>query len=50
MGTAVLFGSLASLSFVVGVLLGLFWSAPKWFMGGLLAFGAGVLVSALTST
>lgn len=48
MGTALLYGTLASSSFVVGVLLGLFTSPPRRLVAGIVAFGAGVLVSALT--
>ncbi|MEV6492762.1 hypothetical protein AB0M20_29700, partial [Actinoplanes sp. NPDC051633] len=48
MGTALLYGSLASSSFVVGVVLGLFTSPPRRVVAGVIGFGAGVLVSALT--
>ena len=48
MGTALLYGSLASSSFIVGVTLGLFTSPPRRLVAGVVAFGAGVLVSALT--
>ena len=48
MGTALLYGSLASSSFVVGVVLGLFTSPPRRIVAGVIGFGAGVLVSALT--
>ncbi len=48
MGLALLYGSLASSSFVIGVLLGLFTSPPRRLVAGVIAFGAGVLVSALT--
>ena len=48
MGTALLYGSLASSSFVVGVVLGLFTSPPRRLVASVVAFGAGVLVSALT--
>ena len=48
MGTALLYGALASSSFVVGVLLGLFTRPPRRVIAGIIAFGAGVLVSALT--
>jgi ZIP family zinc transporter len=47
-GTALLYGSLASSSFVVGVVLGLFTSPPRRVVAGVIGFGAGVLVSALT--
>jgi ZIP family zinc transporter len=47
-GTALLYGSLASSSFVVGVVLGLFTSPPRRLVASVVAFGAGVLVSALT--
>jgi zinc transporter, ZIP family len=47
-GTALLYGVLASSSFVVGVLLGLFTSPPRRVVAGVVGFGAGVLVSALT--
>ena len=48
MGTALLFGALASSSFLVGALLGIFTSPPRRLVAGVVAFGAGVLVSALT--
>jgi len=48
MRTALVYGSLASSSFVVGVVLGLFTSPPRRLVAGVVAFGAGVLVSALT--
>lgn len=47
-GTALLYGLLASSSFVVGVLIGLFTSPPRRIVAGVIGFGAGVLVSALT--
>ena len=46
--TALVYGSLASSSFVVGVVLGLFTSPPRRLVASVVAFGAGVLVSALT--
>lgn len=48
MTTALLYGCLASSSFVVGVVLGLFTSPPRRLVAGVIGFGAGVLVSALT--
>src|SRR5215217_6879905 len=48
MATALLYGSLASSSFVIGVLLGLFTSPPRRLVAGIIGFGSGVLVSALT--
>jgi ZIP family zinc transporter len=48
MATAVLYGALASSSFVVGVLLGLVTTWPRRLVASVIAFGAGVLVSALT--
>lgn len=48
MTTAVLYGLAASSSFVVGVVLGLLFSPPKRLVATVVAFGAGVLVSALT--
>jgi ZIP family zinc transporter len=48
MGTALVYGVLASSSFVIGVLLGLFTSPPRRVLAGVIGFGAGVLVSALT--
>ena len=48
MGTALLYGALASSSFVVGVVLGLFVSPPRRIVAAVIGFGAGVLVSALT--
>jgi ZIP family zinc transporter len=48
MATALLYGVLASSSFVVGVVLGLFTSPPRRVVAAVIAFGGGVLVSALT--
>jgi ZIP family zinc transporter len=48
MATALLYGSLASSSFVIGVVLGLFTSPPRRVVAAVVGFGAGVLVSALT--
>src|SRR5215217_4458660 len=48
MGTAILYGVLASSSFVVGVTLGLFTNPPRRLIAAVIGFGAGVLVSALT--
>jgi ZIP family zinc transporter len=48
MGTAILYGALASSSFVLGVLLGLVTKWPRRLVASVIAFGAGVLVSALT--
>jgi zinc transporter, ZIP family len=48
MGTAVVYGLLASSSFAVGVLAGLFTSPPRRLLASIIAFGAGVLVSALS--
>jgi ZIP family zinc transporter len=47
-GMALLYGVAASSSFVIGVLLGLFASPPRRVVAAIIAFGAGVLVSALT--
>jgi ZIP family zinc transporter len=46
--TALLYGSLASSSFVIGVVVGLFASPPRRVVAAVIGFGAGVLVSALT--
>jgi ZIP family zinc transporter len=48
MATALLYGVLASSSFVVGVLIGLVFAPPRRVVAAVVAFGAGVLVSALT--
>lgn len=48
METALLYGSLASSSFVIGVVVGLFTAPPRRVVAAVIAFGAGVLVSALT--
>lgn len=48
MTTALLFGALASSAFIVGVVIGLFTRPPQKVVAGLLAFGGGILVSALT--
>ena len=47
MVTALVFGAIASSAFIVGVLIGLFTSPPRRLIAGILAFGGGVLVSAL---
>ena len=44
---ALLFGVIASSAFIVGVLIGLFTNPPRRVVAGILAFGGGVLVSAL---
>jgi ZIP family zinc transporter len=48
MATAAIYGLLASSSLVVGVLLGLATKPPRRLLAVVIAFGAGVLVSALT--
>ena len=48
MATALIYGLLASSSFVIGVLLGLFTNPPRRVVAGIIGFGGGVLVSALT--
>ena len=48
MATAVIYGLLASSSLVVGVALGLATKPPRRLLAVVIAFGAGVLVSALT--
>jgi zinc transporter, ZIP family len=48
MGTALIYGIAASSSFVVGVVLGLVAKPPRHLVASITAFGAGVLVSALT--
>ena len=48
MATAAIYGLLASSSFVVGVVLGLATKPPQRLLAVVIAFGAGVLVSALT--
>ena len=48
MATALVYGLLASSSFVIGVLLGLFTNPPRRVVAGIIGFGGGVLVSALT--
>jgi ZIP family zinc transporter len=48
MATAAIYGLLAGSSFVVGVLLGLATKPPCQPLAVVIAFGAGVLVSALT--
>lgn len=45
---AVLFGLAASSAFPLGVMLGLFWNPPRRVLASIIAFGAGVLVSALS--
>ncbi len=46
--TAVLYGLLASSGFFVGVLVGLITEPPRRLVAAVMAFGGGVLVSALT--
>jgi ZIP family zinc transporter len=48
MGTAAVYGVLASSSFLIGVVVGLLTSPPRRLVAAIIAFGAGVLVSALT--
>jgi len=46
--TAVLYGPLASSGFFVGVTVGLVAEPPRRLVAAIMAFGGGVLVSALT--
>lgn len=46
--TAVVYGLLASSGLVIGPILGLVFSPPRRFVASVIAFGSGVLVSALT--
>ena len=46
--TAVLYGLLASSSFLIGSVIGCFASPPRRLVASVIAFGSGVLVSALT--
>src|SRR3712207_1160566 len=48
MAQALLFGLLASSAFPIGVALGLFLNLPRRLIAAVIAFGAGVLVVALT--
>lgn len=48
MGTAALYGLLASSGFIVGVAIGLFTSLPQRLVASIIAFGSGILVVALT--
>ena len=48
MTTALIYGLIASSGFVVGVLLGLLTAPPRRVLAGVIAFGAGTLVCALT--
>jgi ZIP family zinc transporter len=48
MGLAAVYGLLASSSFVIGVTIGLLTSPPRRLVAAIIAFGSGVLVSALT--
>ena len=45
---ALIFGLIASSAFIVGVLIGLFTTPPRKVIAAILAFGGGILVSALT--
>ena len=49
MQTALIMGLLASSAFPIGVAIGLFFDLPRRLLAGIIAFGAGVLVVALTS-
>jgi ZIP family zinc transporter len=46
--TALLFGVVASSAFIIGVAIGLFTNPPRRVIAGVLAFGGGILVSALS--
>jgi len=48
MTTALIFGLVASSAFIIGVLIGLFMTPPKRVVAAILAFGGGILVSALS--
>jgi ZIP family zinc transporter len=48
MTTAILFGVVASSAFILGVGIGLFTKPPRRLVAGVLAFGGGILVSALS--
>ncbi|MBA2275938.1 MAG: hypothetical protein H0W00_04470 [Chloroflexi bacterium] len=48
MATALVFGLAASSAFLIGVLVGLFATPPKRIVAAILAFGGGILVSALS--
>lgn len=48
MTTALIFGLAASSAFIIGVLIGLFMTPPKRVVAAILAFGGGILVSALS--
>jgi ZIP family zinc transporter len=46
--TATVYGLLASSGFIVGVLIGLLAAPPRRLVAAVIAFGSGILVSALT--
>ncbi|WP_404384489.1 ZIP family metal transporter [Caenispirillum salinarum] len=48
LGRAVAFGLMASAAFPIGVFIGLFWTPPRKIVAAVIAFGAGVLVCALS--
>ena len=48
MTTAILFGIVASSAFIFGVIIGLWTKPPRRLVAGVLAFGGGILVSALS--
>ena len=48
MMTAAVYGLLASSGFIVGVIIGLVSSPPRRLIASVIAFGSGILVSALT--
>lgn len=48
MTTAAIFGFISGSTLFVGALLGMYLKVPKYFIGAIMAFGSGVLISALT--
>lgn len=48
MARAALFGLLASSGFIVGLIIGLVTSPPRRLIAGVVAFGSGILISAVT--
>ena len=46
--SAAIYGALASLGFLVGMAIGLVFSPPRRVIASIIAFGSGILVSALT--
>ncbi|MEH3154901.1 MAG: ZIP family metal transporter [Gordonia paraffinivorans] len=47
--TAVLYGLATALPLAAGAAIGLRWTLPRWLLAGLMAFGAGTMIAAVSS-